>query len=181
MSDRYPTQHFVFHPGECPECWDSTIAITPQGLVRCCLAKGNISPAAEKLADFVWLSVEKKVEIDPRVLNTARAIVTATVEQPISGFTLQALLRESPRNVKAAIETLRKEWLLPIGSTRQSGYYWMRTAKDFLDWSRAYRAQAITSLATLYRMQRKNFPELSGQESIQFIQQIESEMEDAIK
>ena len=179
MSSHYQSQPFVFHPGACPDCWDSTIAITPNGLERCC--PGKVSPAATKLAEHVWLREEKKMETDPRVLNTARAIVTATVEQPISGPTLQALLRETERGVKSYVETLRREWVLPIGSTRQLGYYWMLSAKDFLDWSRAYRAQAITSLVTLYKMQRTNFPELAGQESLQFIQQIESEMEDAIR
>jgi biotin operon repressor len=172
---------FVFHPGSCADCWDSTIAITPKGIERCCLDKGSSTPAAEKLSEHVLLRVEKKMEIDPRVLNTARAIITATVEQPISGHTLQAILRESRRSVSAFVEELRSEWVLPIGSTRHLGYYWMHTEKDFIDWSRPYRGQAITSLATVYRMQRKNFPNLAGQGSLEFVEQVKSEMEEAIK
>jgi biotin operon repressor len=170
----------LFHPGQCSWCWDSTISITPTSLERCCLERCS-TPATNKFFECVSIRTEKKMEIDPRILNTARAIVTARTDQPISGYTLQALLRETERGVKKFIETLRKEWVLPIGSTRELGYYWMLTAKDFLDWSRAYRAQAITSLATLYKMQRVNFPELAGQESLDFIQQVESEMGDAIK
>ena len=104
-----------------------------------------------RLADVVSLRLKKKQLVDPRALNAARAIVTATTEMPISRPTLQALLRESERGVKSSIEILRGEWVLPIGSTRKLGYYWMRTAKDFLDWSRPYRGRAITSLVTVHK------------------------------
>jgi hypothetical protein len=172
-----------FHPGRCYDCWDSLITITPDGPVRCdaCFVSGNISAAAQKLYERVWLRLEKKQLVDPRALNAARAIVTATSEMPISGATLQGLLSETERGVKSSIEILRGEWVLPIGSTRKVGYFWMHTAKDFLDWSRPYRGQAITSLVTVHKMQRANFPELAGQESLQFVEQIKDELTEAIK
>ncbi len=177
------TEAFRFHPGQCYDCWSSTIVITPYGPGKCitCLEQGNISEPAQKLSEVVWRRLEKKQLVDPRALNAARALVTATVELPISGPTLQGLLRESERGVKSCIEILRGEWVLPIGSTRQRGYYWMLAAKDFIDWARAYRSQAITSLVTLARMQRVNFPQLAGQESLQFIEQITDELKEAIK
>jgi biotin operon repressor len=172
-----------FHPGACYCCWDSTITITPEGIERCepCLERGKATPATEKLTEYVFMLKERNIDIDPRVLNTARAIVTATSDKPISGHTLQALLRESPRMIKECVEVLRSDWVLPIGSTRKLGYYWMLTEKDFLDWSRPYRGQAITSLATLYRMQRVNFPNLAGQGSLQFVEQIRTELEETIR
>lgn len=177
------TDTFRFHPGDCYDCWDSTIVVTPFGPGKCitCLEKGNVSMPAQKLSEVVWRRIEKKQLVDLRALNAARAIVTATVELPVSGPTLQGGLRESERGVKTCIEILRNEWVLPIGSTRQRGYYWMLVAKDFIDWARGYRAQAITSLVTLSKMQRANFPELAGQESLQFIEQITDELREAVK
>lgn len=174
---------FRFHPGKCFDCWDSTITVTPDGPGKCtpCIERGNVSPAAQKLSEVVWRRLGKKQLVDLRALNAARACVSTTVERPISGPTLQALLRESERGVKTCIEILRNEWVLPIGSTRQRGYYWMFAAKDFIDWARAYRSQAITSLVTLAKMQRANFPELAGQESLQFIQQVTDELAEAVK
>jgi hypothetical protein len=174
---------FRFHPGRCFDCWDSTIVVTPYGPGKCitCLEQGNVLPAAQKLSEVVWRRIERQQLVDQRALNAARAIVTATSELPISGPTLQGLLRESDRGVKSCVEILRGEWVLPIGSTRKVGYYWMYTAKDFLDWSRPYRSQSITSLATLHKMQRANFPELAGQESIQFIEQVTDELTEAIR
>lgn len=176
-------EQFRFHPGKCYDCWDSTIIITPYGPGKCitCLEHDNVSAPVHRLSEVVWRRLEKKQLVDQRALNAARAIVTATVELPISGPTLMGLLRESERGVKTAVEILRNEWVLPIGSTRQRGYYWMLAAKDFIDWARAYRSQAITSLTTLARMQRVNFPELAGQESLEFINQVTEELREAIK
>ncbi len=177
-----PNETFKFHPGRCFDCWDSTIVVTAEGPRRCadCIDCEGVSPQAERLAEVVWLRFEKKQAVDLRALNAARAIVTATREMPISGPTLQGMLRETERNIMGFVETLRQEWVLPIGSTRKTGYYWMRTAQDYLDWRRPYRRQAITSLATMYRIERVNFPELSGQESLPFIDQVRDELREAL-
>jgi hypothetical protein len=131
----------------------------------------------------VWLRVEKKKAVEPHVLNVARLLIHATVETPISNFTLQGYLRSTEREIKAAVRELRREWQLPIGSSRKppTGYFWIETAAAFIEWSRVYRSQAIDELVTLYKLQRSNFPELAGQQSLHFIQQIEAELEESLK
>ena len=88
----------------------------------------------------------------------------------------------TPRDVKAAVEELRADWLLPIGSSRGAphGYYWIRSAAEYLAWSRSYRAQAIQSLVTMHRLGAHNFAELAGQDSFSFAREIEREIEEAL-
>jgi hypothetical protein len=176
---------FVFHPGKCPDCWDSLVAYTPEGIKPCepCIRKGEASPAALRLSETVWERKERKLPVEIQTLNLARYLIHSTPEEPLYGYTLQGYLRATEREVKAAARELRREWVLPIGSSRKPpyGYYWMLTAKDFLAWARVYRAQAIDELVTLYRMQRRNYPELSGQGKLGFVEAVTQEIEEAIQ
>jgi hypothetical protein len=81
------------------------------------------------------------------------------------------------------VQELRREWLLPIGSSRRApaGYFWMQTAAQFIEWSRAYRSQAIDELVTLFKLQRANFAELAGQQPLDFINAIQTQMEETLK
>jgi hypothetical protein len=182
MTGFIPT--LLFHLGQCADCWDSTITYTPDGLKKCapCLS-GKVSPRAERLAECVWARIDKKKGVEPPVLNVARLLIHATVENPLSNFTLQGYLRSTEREIKAAVRELRREWLLPIGSSRRAptGYFWIETAAAFIEWARVYRSQAIDELATLYKLQRANFPDLAGQESFKFVEAIEDEMREALR
>jgi hypothetical protein len=174
----------LFHLGQCQDCWDSTIIYTPHGLKKCapCLTT-KVSPRAERLAECVWLRVEKKKSVEPSVLNVARLLIHATVDTPVSNFTLQGYLRSTEREIKAAVRELRREWLLPIGSSRKAptGYFWIEAAADFIGWARVYRSQAIDELGTLYKLQRANFPELAGQGSFRFVEAVADELTEALR
>jgi hypothetical protein len=130
------------------------------------------------------MRVEKKKSVDPQVLNTARIILHYTIENPISNFTLQGYLRSTAREIKDFVKALRGDWLLPVGSNKNPkqpvGYYWIYTAAEYLNWSRPYRSQAIDQLVTLYRNQRANFPELSGQEAFDFADAIHNQLKEAL-
>ena len=122
--------------------------------------------------------------VDEQALLAAKILIRATIEQPISNAVLQGQLRATEREVKAAVRTLRREWELPIGSSRQppSGYYWMLAAAEFIEWGRAFPLQqAIDELVTYYRMQRANYAELAGQTTLQFTEQVHQEIEEALK
>ena len=54
------------------------------------------------------------------------------------------------------------------------------TAAEYLDWSRAYRAQAVQQLVTMHRLGAHNFAELAGQEPFTFARDIEREIEEAL-
>jgi hypothetical protein len=158
---------------------------TDAGIANCtrCLNSGEEFPASTKrIAEAVWLRIEKKLPINSLVFNTARALVHATATQPISRYMLQGFLRSQERDVKDFVRELRREWSLPIGSSRKQpfGYYFIYTAAEFLDWSRVYRSQAIDELVTLYKLQRRHFPELTGQESFQFAEAIEDQLREAL-
>ena len=159
---------------------------TPKGIQRSeqCLEAGiTLSPAAQRLLENVQSRIERNQEVRPQTLLTARLLIHSTVAEPVSGISLQGQLRCSERDVKAITQELRREWLLPIGSSRRPphGYYWMHSAEDFLNWSRVYRSQAIEELVTLYKLQRANFAELAGQQPLDFINLIHTQMEETLK
>lgn len=170
----------------CDVCLDSGLTITSSKPRRCPLCfheDKRFSAPAVRLALCIWEREDKQQSIDELLFATARFLTRATSEYPITLVTLAEYFRCSERKVKDMIRTLRREWLLPIGSSRQPpyGYFWIQSAADFLSWSRPYRSQAIDELVTLWHLEKRNFPELAGQTSLDFQQTINSELEEAIK
>lgn len=169
----------------CRECWDTALRITGRGVVRCkyCEADDDaLSTPAVRLAVAVWELQDAGQRVDAVLFHLARLLALTTSERPLTIEALASHFRLSDRQVKSLTRTLRREWLLPIGSSRQqpAGLYWILSPKDFFDWSRAYRSQAIDELATYYRLQRRNFPELAGQTSL-FLEQINDELKEALR
>lgn len=169
----------------CRECWDTALRITGRGVVRCTYCEADddaLSTPAVRLAVAVWELQDKKRAVEGVMFHFARLLALTTSERPLTIEALGAHFRLSDRQVKSMTRTLRREWLLPIGSSRQkpAGLFWILSPKDFLDWSRAYRSQAIDELATYYRLQRRNFPELAGQTSL-FLDQITEELKEALR
>ena len=181
-----PTQIPFFKTVVCSDCWDSTLVNTPYGLGKCvtCLERTDrvITPAAKRLAEVAWRRVEKKQSVDPQVLSAARMVIHYSASAPLSGYTIQGQLRATERDVKRFMRELRREWLLPIGSSRQPpfGYFWIISASEYLEWERVFRAQAIDELVTLFRLRRANFPELAGQGAFDFVESIHDQMREAI-
>lgn len=170
---------------ECRECLDTGISITLYGPSHCvdCTGKKRMwSNPAFQLQRCVFARVAKQQPIDTQALSLARALTHFT---PAAALLLKQIVNYwcvDIRQAKALVATLRGEWLLPIGSLRQPPYgaYWITTAEDFLEWSRAYRSQAITSLVTVYKLQRQHFPHLYGQEDFGFVKQIADELQEAL-
>ena len=171
----------------CFDCLDTSVAVTLYGPKPCAscatvLAR-KLSPAAERFADTVWFRVGRKQHVDGQTLNIGRLLVHSTFEQPISRETFEMLMGLNDRKVKSVVEELRKEWVFPIGSNRNqpAGYYFIATEEDFLNWSRPYRSQAITSLGTVYRLQRKHFPRLCGQGEFDFLSLVNEELKEELR
>ncbi|PYS69310.1 MAG: hypothetical protein DMF69_17405 [Acidobacteria bacterium] len=128
-------------------------------------------------------------KIDDAMLALARALVPASAAAPILGETLAPMigakgdLRTQLRYVKRLAQRLRQEWQLPVCGRREApyGYFFASTPQEFLDWMRTTRNQAISELATAYQLFKTNFPELAGQKSLEFVETVSTELQEAIR
>jgi hypothetical protein len=102
---------------------------------------------------------------------------------PIQSATFQEMLSLDDRSVKALMKGICDEWAVPAIGTRKPpyGYFIAATGSEFLEWERVMRSQAIAMLARSRRLFKANFPNLTGQESIDFINQISGELQEAIR
>jgi hypothetical protein len=117
----------------------------------------------------------------PGAIHALKMLVRA--EEPIQGAVFDNVLRIDDRARKEIMRSLRDEWLLPVCATRQRpfGYFIAATAEQFLEWLRVTRSQAISELATAHKLFRTNFPELAGQQSLDFINTVSTELQEAIR
>jgi len=177
----------TFFKDRCSRCWDSHIALDifdrPDRCGFCLTARIPITAAAQKILDCVLTRIEKGRTVDALTLNTARMLSRGTAEEPVLGAVLQAHLKCDPRRIKQLMRTLRDEWLLPVSASREEpyGYYIATSQEELIAWARTSRAQAISTLATLYRLLRANIPALAGQENLDFVEQVSSELQEAIR
>jgi hypothetical protein len=167
----------------CPQCWDSFIEIDMYGPNTCKRPHEGISAAATKISEVVIDLVARNRFIDRAMLNAARSLANATAETPIPGEILQAHLRCDRRGLSDLMKRLRDEWLLPAIASRRNpkGYFIALNATQLLEWNRVTRAQALSELATSYRLVRANHPLLAGQQPLEFISQISTELTEAIR
>jgi hypothetical protein len=169
----------------CSQCWDSFISVGMYGPDTC---KGfhpamQLSDAALKISEVVVARLANKRPVDLQMLDAARSLANATAENPISGDILQGHLRCDRRRLSELMRRLRDEWLLPVIASRRPpiGYFIAATAEQLLEWNRVTRAQALSELATSYRLVKANHPLLAGQQPLDFISQISTELQEAIR
>ncbi|MBD0370303.1 MAG: hypothetical protein ICV60_05670 [Pyrinomonadaceae bacterium] len=171
---------------KCQNCMDTNVAIMlhgPDRCVDCSAQKRQWSSAAIQLQQCVQMRLEKKQLVDKQALSLARVLTHFNVAAPLQLKFIIHYWKTEARLAKGTIALLRDEWVLPIGSLRNPPYgaYWINSAEQFRDWSRPYRAQAITQLVTLYRLQRQWYPRLYGQADFDFLNHINDELKEAMK
>ena len=107
----------------------------------------------------------------------------ARANEPIQGAVFQSVLGLNERAVKALMRELRDEWLLPVCATRQRpfGYFIAATLDQLNDWFQTTLNQALSEIATAYRVRRANFPEFSGQQPLDFANEISANLSAAIE
>lgn len=156
----------------CDDCYDSNLLWGRGGIEACqkCQERKDLPESAERLQRAVYDRVATAKFINKQQFDLARVLVKATAKYPLG---LNALIRHfslTDRTVKAYIESLRSEWLLPIGSSKfpPTGYYWIASANEFKGWLEAYLSQPKEEFRTAHRMLRANFPELAGQINFDF-------------
>lgn len=170
----------------CFECVDTNLEITLYGVQACasCVgAREARSPAASTLARVIFNRLERSLPVDPMLVQLGRILTRFSSDQPLPGEMIEVHLRLNYRTAKTMIETLRREYLLPIGSRKgqPNGYWIMTTAAEFIEWDRQFRSQAISLFATSYRLMRANFPALAGQTTLDFTDSVKQQIEEELR
>lgn len=157
---------------ECAECYDSGYAECTNTRTRYCNCLWHLRGDQRPINHLINAlpTFEKRDREFTYQFDCARALVRATAQRPVRGFTLGLFLRVDERKVKSLIQTLRDEWALPIGSLRVPpyGYYWISTPEEFLAWFHPMKAQALSEMRTAHRLMRRHYPELAGQFTFDF-------------
>lgn len=83
------------------------------------------------------------------------------------------------RHLHKAIEDLRRDWLLPVGSRKDDpASYWIITEmNDFSAWVQRSKAAPITQLSTIHRVAKANFPVFAEQMELDFWNDIQIQEE----
>lgn len=168
----------------CPQCVDSYIEIGlygPQTCTRC--DESILSPAAKKIAEVIVDRIARERSLDLQMIEAARSLANATFKEPVPGVVLQNHLRCSRRQLSSLMQALCDEWGLPAVASRQPPYgYYIAVTADQLDaWARGMRSQAISELVRIHHLKRICYPLLAGQRPLDFISQITSELQEAIR
>lgn len=173
-----------FFDWNCPRCMDSGL-IKELGAdpSQCADCRAFTSPISERVFGAVCVRILKNQTIDNGLFNLARALVSATSDVPMPGDALCHLLQIAPRELKDLAKRLRDEWRIAvIGSRRPPyGYFIAASAQEFLEWGRVTRSQAVSELATYYSLFKANFPELAGQQPLDFVDNVSAELQEAIR
>lgn len=173
----------------CGGCLDSGVVLGLLGPEQCKLCQASLSLISARVFGAVSLLHQKSKKIDGAMFAMACALVSASVDEPILGEALVDLVGAEGdpalqvRYVKRLAQRLRKEWHLPVCGRREApfGYFIADSPEEFLDWMRTTRSQAISELATAYHLFTSNFPALAGQQSLDFVNTVSTELEEAIR
>jgi hypothetical protein len=167
----------------CDTCRDSGLVKTLLGPNQCTACQAFLNPTSARVFGAICVLTIKDKPVDDSLFNFARALVPATSENPLLGEALKSLLVLPSREVKRTAKRLRDEWHLPVIASREKpkGYFFATNAEEFLAWMRTTRSQAISELATAYQLFRDNFPELAGQQPLDFVDTVSTELQEAIR
>jgi hypothetical protein len=166
-------------PADCDRCLDIGVRISPAGVFEPCPAivlgqtHGELSPAAL----MINRSIHRGVAPDSHLFDVARTLAAYSTAAPCSRFELidrHFSYISGPeaqrRKVSAAIEQLRDEWLLPVGSrkSKPAGYWIITEERDFEEWFERKKSQPIKELASLHRLARTYWPVFAEQLELEF-------------
>lgn len=173
----------------CPRCLDLGLWISPANQVTECpeLTVGASHATPNEAGKFIQRAVARmtlhSVPISTHAFEIARILTLFTSKRPC---TRKGLLdqffnylpmseRNQIRELQKVIETLRRRWLLPIGSRKDSpdGYWIITDVDDFSEWFRRFKASPITQLSTAHRVAKQNFPIYAEQMEIDFFNEVE--------
>jgi hypothetical protein len=175
----------------CTICSDFGMWLTPKGDVMPCpvIARGDDHHEPNAAATLVQKAITdlkaQEAAIDSRQFGLAVKLCSYTSAAPCERRTILAdyfsYLPMSEANqlrkFHAAIEELRRVWLLPIGSRKDtpSGYWIITDQKDFEEWFDRSKSAPLTQLTTIYKVARRNFPIFAEQIELDIFNNVASE------
>jgi hypothetical protein len=167
----------------CSLCIDSGIVVGLLGPEPCMHCQARFLPLSVKVYEIIQTRRFREQEVDTGLLTMAQLLISAQADEPILGEGLAELMVVTEREVKKLAARLCDEWSLPVIATRRPpyGYFIAQNAEELMEWGRVTRSQAINMLARFYHLFKTNFPDLAGQESLPFVDQISSELQEAIR
>ena len=181
---------FAFGPGECDRCFGIGLRIHPEGYVEQCptLQLGDphreLSLEAARIVRAVEVLERQRLIADTIHFEVARTLAQYSSDKPCSARELSDRLfsyvlsdENRRRAVTLAIRFLRDTWLLPVGSRKHapSGYWIIVSEADFRDWFERAKAEPITTLSTIFRLAKANWPEFAEQIELDFWQDIQAQ------
>lgn len=173
-----------FFEWDCGTCMDSGVIKSLLGPETCKHCQAWTSQISARVFGAVCVPHCKQQPIDDLMFNMARALVSTSSEFPTPCEALESLLGIDDRQVKRTAKRLKDEWLLPVIGRREKpyGYHFAASMEELLAGSRTTRAQAISELATDYRLLKANSPIFAGQFSlINFVTDVSTELQEAIR
>ncbi len=173
-------------PSACDRCSGIGLRISPQGRVEVCPTLQMGLPHAELTAGGkiinravagLW---RRKIKVDLVYFDIARLLSQFTAERPCSRTELVErhfayigginAAENQRRAVTLAIRFLREIWLLPVCASKRGGYWIATDALDFGEWVNHAKSEPLTTLSTIYRLAKANFPVFAEQLEIEFWQ-----------
>jgi hypothetical protein len=174
----------------CTICDDLGLWQTPKGDVQPCpvIARGDRhrdpNPAALSVDRAVDELKRTQFRIDSRLFAMAKMLTGFSSAKPCERDKILVnffdYLPMTPANqlrkFHAAIEELRRVWMLPIGSRKDSpaGYWIITDVKDFEEWINRSKSAPITQLTTIYKVAKRNFPIFAEQMELDIFNDAES-------
>lgn len=168
----------------CPRCLDSGVWLSPRNEVLICpkiqLGENHVEPnqASLILRKAANRLFQQKKFIHTFEFELARILTNFTSQNPCSrdllfDFFFADTNLDYPQKLRRLhdlVESLRKVWLLPIGSRKAEPFgYWIITEiSDYKEWLKAATSAPITQLTTIHRNARFNFPEFAEQLELEF-------------
>ena len=131
--------------------------------------------AAKMTARAVDHLHERGIVVDHYAFEIAKVLALHTSDQPYHRGNILAMhLAQSLRSFMGLIEHLRKVWLLPVGSRKETpaGYWIITDQADFSAWVQRAKSAPITQLATIAAVARRNFPMFAEQLELDFWQEM---------
>ena len=179
---------------QCGTCLDTTLWRNVSGKVEFCPQSGRIphqprNAAAVRLMRAVTDKQSRGEFIDARVFDVARILTHYSSHIPCSRSLIEDIFfdmfhskNHKIRTIFGWIETLRADWLLPIGSRKYEphGYWIITDPGDFIIWQKENMSAALTQLKTNYRVFRKNFPVMAGQKEFDFQAVVKAHLDEVL-
>jgi hypothetical protein len=168
---------------KCDRCGDLGLWMTPQGDIQICpviqLKKEHVelNVAARMIGDAIARLKTISRAVHPVEFDVVRCLSHFTSDNPCSRdllitnyFGWHASAAGNLRRFHHLIEDLRREWLLPVASRKDTpAGYWIATdAEDFHEWVRRSKAAPITQLTTIHRLAKQHFKPLADQLELEF-------------